>query len=45
MDSLRKTLAPLAGLPAVASERSERFGEGWRAVWDEFRNWLVYHVG
>ena len=23
------TLALLAGLPAVASERSERFGEGW----------------
>jgi len=23
-----------AGLPAVASERSERFGEGWRRGWD-----------
>ena len=28
-DSLRETLAPLAGLPAVGSEQSERFGEGW----------------
>jgi hypothetical protein len=26
-DSLRAELAPLAGRPAVASERSERFGE------------------
>ena len=36
-DSLRTSLLLLAGLPAVASERSERFGEGWRREWESFR--------
>jgi hypothetical protein len=33
-DNLRRVLGPLVGPPTVASERSERFGEGWRRGWD-----------